>query len=1014
MANTRTNTRGFDLPLFIVGGLVLLSGIALAGAGGYLAGLGGSWYYLVAGIGMLIAGPLIMAGVRIGIWLYALVFIGTLGWTVWEAGLNYWRWVPRLDVVLVLGILVALVSRRVGEPFSRGFKWGVSGALVIALVVAGGLAFVPYGFTHPGQVPGANSVDVATDTGNVQAANNPAQGDWAAYGRDQAATRYSPTHQITAKNVADLGKVWQYQTGDRLDHRWGAETTPLKVGDSMYLCTSLGKVISLDAATGKQNWVYDAKVAKKNIPYTAACRGVTYYNVPQAKTASLPTGPDGQPACAARIVYGTQDARLIEVDARTGKLCRDFGRNGQLSIADHLGYNPAGYVAINSAPVIVNGVLITGHQTIDGQRRYAPSGVIKAYDAVTGEPAWVWDPGNPDVNTPMQGDGEYVRGSPDMWTTAVGDDKLDMIYLPMANASGDYWSGSRTPAMNKWATGVVALDASTGKPVWHFQTSHMDVWDYDPGSQPTLIDFPDSNGDKVPALMMPTKQGSIFVFNRQTGELLGGGATEKPVPQGGAEADLRTATQPYSNYATLQQPRLTDRDMWGISPFDQLYCRIQYSQARYDGMYTPPMANQPWIEYTGYNGGSDWGSLAIDTRRGVIIANYNDVPNYNRLVPRARANALGWVPREQQKVDKGGAEGAGDPQMGTPYAIDVNAGWRVPYTHMPCTEPPYGHIRAISLSSGKTLWDRPLGTARANGPFGLPTYMPINIGTPNNGGPAVTAGGLVFIAAATDNLIRAIDIETGKTVWSDVLPAGGQATPMVYSVNGREFVTIVATGHHFMQTPMGDYVVTYALASDDDDGQNTPQLSTGSDNGATPTSNPAADQPSNTLTPADVPGESAQGQIRADDSNAGSANAMSGRDTDRSEASDNATGGNDRSGNDRSASSPSPNRAAPGEATSADEMSDNDTRSAADANRAAPDANSADSADSADETSGDTAGQDGSDDTQQPAPGIDNDTTSAAPEARETAPTPAENTMSSGSNTTPLAPAEDHTTPSQH
>ena len=962
-------TRRFDLPLFIIGGLVAATGIVLAGAGGYLAGLGGTWYYMVAGIGMLIAGPLVMAGVRAGIWVYALVFVGTLAWTIWESGLDYWRWVPRLDLVLVLAILVALVSTRVASPFSRGSKWATTGVLVVALAVAGGLAFLPYGFTHPGTVPAAGSAQLATNVGNAQAADNPADSDWTAYGRDQAATRFSPVKQITPDNVGKLDKVWQYQTGDRLDHRFGAETTPLKVGDSMYLCTSLGKLVSLDAATGRQNWVYDAKVAEKNIPYTAACRGVTYYDVPEATTADLPTGPDGQPACAQRIVYGTLDARLIEVDARTGKLCQDFGKGGQLSIADHLGYNPAGYVSINSAPVIVNGVLITGHQTIDGQRRYSPSGVIKAYDAVTGEPAWVWDAGNPDVNTPMQGAGEYVRGSPNMWTTAVGDDKLDMIYLPLANASGDYLSASRTPAMNKYGSGMVALDASTGQPVWHFQTAHNDVWDYDPGSQPTLIDFPNGQGQTVPALVMPTKQGDIYVFNRQTGELLGGGATEKPVPQGGAEPDERSPTQPFSNYATLQQPRLTERDMWGISPFDQLYCRIQYKQARYDGMYTPPMPDQPWIEYTGYNGGSDWGSVAIDPTRGVIIANYNDVPNYNRLVPRARANELGWVPREEQKEDTGGAEGAGDPQIGTPYAIDVNAGWRVPYTHMPCTQPPYGHIRAIDLASGKTLWDRPMGSARANGPFGLPTYMPINIGTPNNGGPAVTAGGLVFIAAATDNLIRAIDIETGKTLWSDVLPAGGQATPTVYSVDGRQYVTIVATGHHFMQTPMGDYVVTYAL-SDNDGDASAPQPINASASGDAAAGNPAADQPSNTLTPADVPGSSADGPAPE---------------------------------------GPAPERAASEpdntEARSANATASPDAPAGGDTTAPAPNAGRTDAA-SGESASSDTSDASGS--------SIDSDTTSAAPEARETAPTQSEKALSSGSNTTPLAPAYDHQKPSQH
>lgn len=257
--------------------------------------------------------------------------------------------------------------------------------------------------------------------------------------------------------------------------------------------------------------------------------------------------------------------------------------------------------------------------------------------------------------------------------------------------------------------------------------------------------------------------------------------------------------------------------MWGMSPIDQMICRIQFKKASYQGQFTPPTADRRFIEYPGYNGGSDWGSVALDPRRGVIIANYNDMPNYNRLVPRAEANKLGWFPRDDPRYqaettgEGAKAEGAGDPQMGVPYAIDVNAGWRMPFTGLLCKEPPYGGIRAIDVQSGKTLWDRPFGTARKNGPFGIPSMLPLEIGTPNNGGSVVTAGGLIFIAAATDDLIRAIDIETGKTVWSDVLPAGGQANPMIYEQNGRQYLVIVAAGHHFMETPEGDYVIAYAL-----------------------------------------------------------------------------------------------------------------------------------------------------------------------------------------------------------
>jgi quinoprotein glucose dehydrogenase len=261
----------------------------------------------------------------------------------------------------------------------------------------------------------------------------------------------------------------------------------------------------------------------------------------------------------------------------------------------------------------------------------------------------------------------------------------------------------------------------------------------------------------------------------------------------------------------LRKPDLTERDMWGLSPLDQLYCRIQYREASYEGMFTAPTLDRSWIQWPGYNGGNDWGSAAVDTDRDILVANYSNVPMYNRLITRADADAMGLVSLGLPggSSDSGGAQ----PMMGTPYGADISP-WRVRFTGMLCNDPPYGSITAIDLRTRQVLWDVPLGTARHNGPFGIPTYLPINIGMPNNGGPIVTAGGLIFIAAATDNLLRAIDVETGDVVWSDALPAGGQATPITYEANGKQYVLIMAGGHHFMETPAGDYVIAYALAED--------------------------------------------------------------------------------------------------------------------------------------------------------------------------------------------------------
>jgi quinoprotein glucose dehydrogenase len=630
--------------------------------------------------------------------------------------------------------------------------------------------------------------------------------DWPVYGGTYSAQRFSPLTRINKDNVRELERVWTFRTGDTPD-KFGAETTPLKIGDTLYGCSAMNKLYALDARTGQARWTYDPNVPDENIPYTAACRGVSYYVVPGA-TAAQP--------CATRIIEGALDGRIIAVDARTGRPCAGFGTNGAVDIKVGMGAVIPGMVSITSAPVIVRGVIITGHQVLDGQYRWAPSGVIQGYDAVTGALRFAWDMMRPDITTTPPPGQTYTPGTPNMWTTATGDEALGLVYLPMGNSGADYYSSTRRPLEKQFSTSLVALDVTTGKPRWRFQTVHNDVWDYDLGAQGTLVDLPGG----VPAIVLPSKQGDIYVLDRRTGQPLHR-VEERPVPQGGVEPAQRSRTQPHSLFHTLRREHdLTERQMWGMSPIDQMICRINFRRAAYEGFYTPPTSDRRFIEYPGYNGGTDWGGIAIDPTRGVIVANYNDMPNYNRLVPREEADEKGWFPRGDPRLQektgaRGGSlskpEGAGDPQTGVPYAIDVNAGWRLPFTGLLCKEPPYGGIRAIDLRTGRTLWDRPFGTARKNGPFGIPSMLPLEIGTPNNGGAVVTASGLVFIAAATDDLIRAIDIETGETVWSDILPAGGQATPMTYEAGGRQYLVIMAGGHHFMETPAGDYLVAYAL-----------------------------------------------------------------------------------------------------------------------------------------------------------------------------------------------------------
>ena len=781
-------------PATILAFVMALIGIVLTIGGAWLASLGGSLYYFIAGISMLVSAWLLFKGRLLGGWIYLGLFVLSAVWGFAEARGNAWAMVPWLVAPLVLLIAVLLVMPTMSVAANR---WKFAGG-----GIALGVIFVAASFALLGA--GGDQVIAALPAQSSPGMNDPSGfatgADWQAYGGTNAAWRYTPLTQITPDNVGKLRKVWEVHTGGMptspdYAKLYGTENTPLKVGNLLYTCTAKNVIVALDAATGKPQWRVDPHVPDAWIPYTTACRGVAYYKVPGAAANSL---------CASRIIEGTLDSRLIAVDALTGKPCTDFNGTGQQDTKIGMGWVPPGSASINSAPTIVRGILVVPHQILDGQCRCAPSGVIQGFDAKTGKLAWAWDMMHPDwTGYPPKGQ-VWARGTPNSWATSAGDEKLGLVYLPIGNMADDYISAGRTPQANQYASSLVAIDVTTGKPRWDFQTVSKDVWDYDIGSQPSLVDY-----HGTPALLVPSKQGDLYVLDRATGKPL------TPVgsiaaPLGGVEPMERAARQIVSLWHTLRKPDLVESDMWGMSPIDQMVCRIQYRQADYRGFYTPPRADKYTVQYPGYNGGSDWGSLSVDPIRGVVIANYNDMPNYVRLLTRAAANRQHIVPRFATSEPPSKPHEI-DPQWGVPYAVKVDAGWRMPFTKLMCKRPPYGGIRAIDLATGRTLWDRPFGTARENGPFNVPTMLPFAIGTPNNGGAVTTASGLVFIAAATDGLIRAIDERSGKVLWSVPLPAGGQATPIVYQQDGREFLVIFAGGHHFMETPMGDSVIAYAL-----------------------------------------------------------------------------------------------------------------------------------------------------------------------------------------------------------
>jgi len=618
-------------------------------------------------------------------------------------------------------------------------------------------------------------------------------GDWMNYGDAPAGTRYSPLTQITPANVAGLRLAWSYKLPPPIEtvaHPYVAfEGTPLAVGGTVYFCTPNSAVIALDAETGRQRWVYAPQLRKWG--GFRACRGVAYFAMPTPA-----------PHCHERIIATTVDSRMYAVDARTGELCADFGDRGWVDLLTDMGPMTPGVFAPTSAPTIIRGRVVTGGMVNDNGQTSNPSGVVRAYDAITGQLAWAWDLDHPERHGAPPAGEIYTRNTPNAWGPFSADETLGLLYIPTGNSNPDYFGAHRSVQSEKYSSSVVALDATTGEVRWSFQTTHHDLWDYDVGSQPVLFDLP-TPGGVIPALIQATKRGELFVLDRRDGHPIVP-VVEKPVPQGNVPGDRTAATQPFSvGLASLAGPQLTEEDMWGLTPIDQLWCRIRFREARNDGLFTPPTADRAWIYTPGWMGGSDWGSVSIDESRDVLVAVSMRMANYDRFVSDA-------------DVKNNHGRDVITPQIGSPYG-----GIITDYFHsalgMPCQRPPYGVISAINLRTGALMWSHPLGTSRSNGPLAtnIRVPVPIPMGNVTLGGNLVTGSGLIFVSATLDRYVRAIDEGTGRELWRSDLSAAAFATPMSYAApHGRQFVLVSVGGNSKFGPNQGLYVQAYALPAD--------------------------------------------------------------------------------------------------------------------------------------------------------------------------------------------------------
>ncbi|MEC5409089.1 glucose/quinate/shikimate family membrane-bound PQQ-dependent dehydrogenase [Paraburkholderia sp. MPAMCS5] len=791
----------------LLGLTLLATGLCFVVGGAKLASLHGSLYFLIAGVVIVVSAVQFMRIKSSAVLVYGVAFVGTLIWALAEVGLDFWPLVSRLMLpagFMVLALLCWPALRRAatGQPANKR-AYGLAAVLAIGMIVTFAQMFQP----HP-TVPFEG-----TPTSLVPVAQGGAQKNWSNYGNTPGGSRFVALDQITRDNVKNLQVAWTFHTGDTPISPTGNgaedQQTPLQIGARLYFCTPHNNVIAVDADSGKQIW-------KREINAQAQvwnrCRGLAYFDSTQTLTQPTLAGATPVTAvsvapganCRRRILMNTIDARLVAIDADTGEMCEGFGDRGFVDLKAGLGVADDPKYQLTSAPTLAGTTVVVGGRVADNVQTDMPGGVLRGFDVITGQLRWAFDPGHDDPNARLQAGQTFARSTPNSWAPMSYDPAMNTVFIPMGSSSVDLWGANRTPLDHRYATSILALDATTGKEKWVYQTVHNDLWDFDVPMQPSLIDFPEKDGTTTPAVVFGTKSGQIFVLDRLTGKPLTK-VEERPVKTGHIPNEQYSNTQPFSvGMPEIGSKALKESDMWGATPFDQLVCRISFKSMRYDGLFTVPDTDVS-LSFPGSLGGMNWGSLSTDPNHHVIFVNDMRLGLWVQMIPQKTDSAAASNGGESVNTGMGAV-----PLKGTPYAVNKNR-FMSPLG-IPCQKPPFGTLSAVDLTTQKLLWQVPVGTVQDTGPFGFKMRMKMPVGMPTLGGTLATQGGLVFIAGTQDYYLRAFDSATGKEVWKARLPVGSQGGPMSYMspTTGKQYVLISAGGAR--QSPdRGDYVIAYAL-----------------------------------------------------------------------------------------------------------------------------------------------------------------------------------------------------------
>jgi quinoprotein glucose dehydrogenase len=546
--------------------------------------------------------------------------------------------------------------------------------------------------------------------------------------------------------------------------------------------------MALDPVSGRQRWVFDAQIPRDAGYGDFASRGVSTWQRGRER----------------RIYVATIDARLIALNAATGRPVQTFGNAGTVDLRQGLRVAPSGLAdyQVTSPPAVIGNTIVVGSAIQDGTTTLEPSGEVRAFDAITGALKWRWDPIPQDPSAAgadtWSSSSNTRTGAANVWSVIVADETRNLVFLPTSSPSPDYYGGERL-GDNLFSDSVVALRADTGARVWHFQTVHHDLWDYDVASPPILFDWR-KDGRTIAAIGIASKTGHVFVLDRQTGRPLIP-IEERPVPQSDVPGEQASPTQPFPTAPrSLARTTLTADEAWGLTDEDRTWCRDTIRALRADGFFTPPSLRGT-IVVPGNVGGVSWGGMAHDRANGLLVMPVNNIASEVRLIARANLD-------EQRSGGRLASDFELHVQRGTPYALARRL-LLGPKALLPCTPPPWGTLTAVRVATGEIAWQVPLG--KFPGTDRAPAAA--QWGSIALGGPIVTAGGLVFTAGTLEAAIYAFDVQTGRQLWTGQLPTSARSTPMTYrGPDGRQYVVIAAGGHGTpIGPPLGDYLVAFAL-----------------------------------------------------------------------------------------------------------------------------------------------------------------------------------------------------------